>query len=125
MGGAAGNSPPAAKWSEIYAMLFPMPTNPRCNACHAMPANDVANGNLFVGADKDSAYMALVGKASMSSRCMSKVLVVPFKPDESLMLEKLSENPPCGSRMPLGGTPFTEAQLEMVRGWIAAGAKND
>ena len=123
--GTAGSGAPAAKWSEIYPMLFPMATNPRCNACHAMPANDIANGNLFVGPDQDSAYAALVNKKSTSTRCMSKMLVVPKKPDESLMLQKLSPNPPCGSRMPIGGTPFTDTQLEMIRSWIAGGAKND
>jgi len=27
--------------------------------------------------------------------------------------------------MPNGGTPLTDAQMEMVRSWIAAGAKDD
>ena len=56
---------------------------------------------------------------------MQKTIVEPGKPDESLMLQKLSPNPPCGNRMPVGGNPFTDAQLEMIRSWIAAGAKND
>jgi hypothetical protein len=123
--GAAGNSAPAAKWSEIYPMIFPMSTNPRCDACHGMPPNDVANGNLFMGKDSDTAYAALVGQKSKSSRCMQRTIVDPGKPDDSLMLLKLSPNPPCGSRMPIGGTPFTDTQLEMIRSWIAGGAKKD
>lgn len=136
-GGAAGSlgvtagvaavaaAPPAASWSQIYEMMYPMETNARCNACHANPANDVGNGNLHMGPDKETAYQALVGKTSGSSRCMQRPLVVPMQPEMSLLLIKLSPNPPCGSRMPVGGTPFTEAQLAMIRGWIAAGAKND
>jgi hypothetical protein len=126
--GAAGASAPVAaatSFSEIYDMLFPMPTNARCNACHALPANDVSNGNLQMGADKASAYAALVGKTSMSTRCMSKPLVVAGQPDMSLLLQKLSPTVSCGSRMPLGGNTLSDLQLEMIRSWITAGAKDD
>jgi hypothetical protein len=123
--GSGASAPAATSFSEIYAMLFPMPTNARCDACHALPANDVSNGNLMMGADKASAYAALVGKTSMSSRCMSRPLVVAGQPEMSLMLLKLSENPPCGSRMPLGGSVLSSEQLDKIRGWIAAGAKDD
>lgn len=124
-GGAAGNAAPAAKFSEIYAMMFPMATNARCDACHSMPANDIANGNLEMGKTQMSAYTALVGQSSRSSRCMGKTLVMPGQPEMSLLYQKVSAAPPCGSRMPLGGTAFSEAQLEMIRSWIAAGAAND
>jgi hypothetical protein len=123
--GAAASSDPATTWSEIFDMMFPMATNARCIACHANPANDVGNGNLHMGSDKDSAYAALVGPSSSSSRCMQRPLVVPGQPEMSLLFIKVSESPPCGSRMPIGGTPFNAAQLEMIRSWIAAGAKND
>jgi hypothetical protein len=106
-------------------MMFPMETNARCNACHANPPNDVGNGNLHMGPEKATAYAALVGKSSTSSRCMNKPLVVPSQPDMSLLVQKLSASPPCGARMPLGGNAFTDTQLEMVRSWIAAGAKDD
>ena len=123
--GMAATAQPSASWSQIYQMMYPMETNARCNACHANPANDVGNGNLHMGPDKETAYLALVGKTSGSTRCMQRPLVVPMYPEMSLLLIKLSPNPPCGSRMPVGGTPFTAAQLEMIRSWIAAGARND
>ena len=123
---AAGSSAaPAATFTQIYAMMFPMATNARCDACHSMPANDIANGNLEMGKTKDSAYAALFNKSSTSSRCMAKPLVVPYQPEMSLLFQKLSPTPPCGSRMPLGGAAFDEAQIEMIRSWIAAGAPND
>lgn len=125
-GGAAGApSDPPATFTEVYAMLFPMTTNARCVACHSMPANDIANGNLQMGSDKASAYAALVGRMSTSSRCMNRALVVPKQPDMSLVVQKLSATPPCGNRMPIGGNALTDAQLSVVRGWIAAGAKDD
>jgi hypothetical protein len=123
--GAAGQAAPAATFSAVYAMMFPMETNARCNACHANPANDVGNGKLQMGMDKASAYKALVGVASASSRCMNKILVAPGQPDSSLFYLKLTATPPCGVRMPNGGNAFTSDQLEMVRSWIAAGAHDD
>ena len=120
----ATNTTPAT-FTDIYAMLFPTSTNARCNFCHSMPANEVGNGKLMMGADKATAYAALVGKKSTSKACQDRPLVVAGQPDASLFLQKLSENPACGSRMPLGGDLLTEAQREMVRGWIAAGAKDD
>jgi hypothetical protein len=124
-GGAAGQAAPGASFSAVYAMMFPMETNARCNACHANPANDVSNGKLSMGMDKATAYAAIVGKASASSHCMNQMLVVPGKPEASLFYLKLTATPPCGVRMPNGGNPFTEAQLEMVRSWISAGAHDD
>ncbi|HVW24934.1 MAG TPA: hypothetical protein VHC69_06160 [Polyangiaceae bacterium] len=121
----APSTSPAATFSQIYAMAFPSMTAPRCEFCHSMPPSDVGNGKLHLGTDQQTAYAALVGQTSMSARCGGHPLVVPNQPEMSLLYLKLSPNPPCGSRMPLGGTPFTDAQLEMVRSWIAAGAPND
>ena len=123
--GSAGSAAPAATFTQIFDMMYPMSTNARCTACHSQPPNDVFNGNLSMGMDKASAYMALVGKQSTSSRCGRMTYVVPGNPDMSLLYLKLTSTPPCGVRMPNGGDMFSAAQLEMVRGWIAAGAKND
>jgi hypothetical protein len=114
-----------AKFSEIYPLLFPSETNPRCDSCHAMPASEVSNGKLHMGMDKATAYAALVGKTSSGRQCAGKPLVVPGQPDMSLFLQKLKATPPCGSRMPIGGAALSDTQLEAVRSWIAAGAKND
>jgi mono/diheme cytochrome c family protein len=118
-------APPAATFTEIYAVLYPTDTNARCNFCHGLAANDVSNGNLAMGTDKAAAYAALVGKSSASRACKGSLLVVAGHPESSFFLEKLSENPKCGSRMPLGGDLLTDEQREKVRGWIAAGAKDD
>jgi len=106
-------------------MLYPTTTNARCNFCHGLPANDRSNGNLSMGTDRASAYAALMGKVAAGSACKGRPLVIAGQPETSLLVEKLSENPVCGSRMPLGGNLLTDVQREMVRGWIAAGAKDD
>ena len=120
-----GDDSPPGTFTEIFETLFPPTTNARCNFCHSMPASDISNGNLSTGTAQDTAYAALVGTTSSSSRCAGKQFVVPFHPEQSLLLEKLQDEPSCGDRMPLGGMALSETELEVVRSWIAAGAKND
>ncbi|MCA9685866.1 MAG: hypothetical protein KC457_27060 [Myxococcales bacterium] len=122
--GPADGGPPGT-FTEIYDTFFPSTTAARCDFCHSMPASDISNGNLSTGMDQDSAYAALVGPTSTSSRCAGKPLVVPGHPEQSLLLDKLADKPTCGDRMPLGGAAFTADEIELVRSWIAAGAKND
>jgi len=125
---STSNDPPAAaKFSDIYAQIFPAMTPAKCNFCHSQPASQVSNGKLHTGAEGDieSAYAALVGQTSSSKDCSGKALVVPGKPEESLFYTKLTASPPCGARMPFGGGALPDTQIEMVRSWIAAGAKDD
>lgn len=115
---------PTGTFSAIYPLIFPVTTRAQCNFCHSLPPNDKSNGKLSMGEDKATAYAALMGKTSTSSKCRGKQYIVPGNPDASLFLQKLA-SPPCGGHMPLGGDPLPDDQLEMVRTWIAAGAKDD
>jgi hypothetical protein len=51
-------------------------------------------------------------------------LVVPGNPDMSLLYRKLTDMPPCGSRMPPTGA-LTAAEIGRFRTWIANGALDD
>ncbi len=52
--------------------------------------------------------------------------VIPGKPDSSLLLKKLSANPPFGDRMPLRARrPLPADTIELFRKWILQGAKNN
>jgi hypothetical protein len=120
-----GSGDPPGTFSEVYDLYFPPTTNARCNFCHSMPASDISNGNLSTGTDQESTYAALVGPTSTSSKCSGKAFVVPFQPDQSLLVDKLGDTPVCGDRMPLGGMALDHAQLDLVVSWIEAGAQND
>lgn len=52
--------------------------------------------------------------------------VKPFFPDSSYLVYKLLGTQGSvgggGGRMPLGGTPLTDAEIDIVRAWITAGA---
>jgi len=53
-------------------------------------------------------------------------IIVPGKPCESILAQKLGLAPPYGARMPYNGPPyFTTAELTLVRDWIAEGAADN
>jgi len=53
-------------------------------------------------------------------------IIVPGKPCESVLFQKLGLAPPFGARMPYNGPPFySAAELGLVRDWIAEGAANN
>jgi hypothetical protein len=53
-------------------------------------------------------------------------VIVPGKPCESVLVQKLGLAPPFGARMPYNGPPyFSATELTLVRDWIAEGALNN
>jgi polyvinyl alcohol dehydrogenase (cytochrome) len=90
------------------------------------PACHTANvGGLQFGSP-DELYAALIDEPATGPSCNggNHVRVVPGDPDASLLYSKLLDAPPCGARMPIVGSLKPE-QIELVRLWIAAGAKKD
>lgn len=86
------------------------------------------------------AYMNLVGVPAAGEKCgtSGKMRVVPGDPDNSLLFEKMSHDPPsCGDLMPIGAkiepncistvssVCNTQAELQLVHDWIAMGAMNN
>ncbi len=124
--GGTSTTASAAKFSDVYVALFPVATKAKCDFCHSQPASEISNGNLHLGAvgDREAVYAALVGKAAVSKAC-SGALVVPGDAEGSLFYSKITASPTCGERMPLGGGALPAEQIEMIRSWIAAGAKDD
>lgn len=73
-------------------------------------------------------YEALVNvKASRDVCSPSRTLVVPGKPDDSYLLNKLTGNGMCpgGKLMPSPDAPLAADQIQVITDWICAGAKND
>ena len=50
-------------------------------------------------------------------------IVVPGDPCASVLIQKVGEAPPFGSRMPQFGPYLSDDQREMLHDWIAEGAK--
>ncbi len=89
--------------------------------CHSAEAR---SGGLVLEAG--AAYDALVGAEPTlaTARAAGWKRVTPFAPDESFLLIKLTQPTSAmyGARMPLVGTPLSDAQIDTVRAWIETGA---
>jgi hypothetical protein len=93
-----------------------------CVNCHTDQGRTPAGGLLLV---EGRSYQALINVPSRVKA--GAVLVVPDNPDASYLVHKLEgRSDITGLRMPRGSGPFlTTGQMDIVRRWIALGAKND
>ncbi len=76
-----------------------------CTGCHG------GNGGLVVGT-----------RAQLLSGGDHGPAVVPGNSGGSLLVQKLSLNPPFGSRMPLGGPYLPDSSVRVIAEWIDQGA---
>ena len=74
-----------------------------------------------------TAYGNLVGVPAAGPSCgvSGELRVVAGSASTSLLYEKVAGTQPCGSRMPLGGSPLSAANIQLFEGWINAGAANN
>ena len=79
-----------------------------CIGCHG------GTNNLFVDSVAGLLQGGLNGPA-----------VVPGDADASLIIRKMSPNPPFGDRMPFGGSPVPQNQINVIRTWINEGAEDN
>jgi hypothetical protein len=80
--------------------------------------------NLGLSLLRGQSYGSLVDVTSAELAPMKRVL--PGQPDRSYIVLKLEGDPRIvAERMPYGGPYLSPAEIQMVRDWIAAGAKND
>ncbi|HEY5952526.1 MAG TPA: hypothetical protein VIV40_43805 [Kofleriaceae bacterium] len=112
--GLCGDSDPTTQVS--FAMsIRPLTTRSPggCNPCHT--------GNTTSGFNLGSYESLRRGGQNSGTR-----LIVPGKPCDSVIVQKLGLAPPFGARMPFNGPPyFSAAELTLVRDWIAEGALNN
>ena len=83
--------------------------------CHTEP-NGL--GRLLGGLDLDSAEAILAGSLTAGDR-----VVVPGNPCASVLIQKLRDDPPFGSRMPRGGPPLESRFKTLLMDWIIEGAQ--
>ena len=103
--------------SQIQTQIF----DPGCTSCHTDVGRTPSSGlNVKAG----SAFGALVNVPSVGKT--GAIRVIPGNPNGSYLIQKLEGDAGIvGLRMPRTGPPFlTEAQVKMIRDWIAAGAPN-
>lgn len=88
----------------------------RCagSVCHSAGEQRAAGLDLV----SDGVAGRIANVASTSSGCGGNLLAVPGDPGASLMVQKIGESPPCGSRMPLAQEPLSDEEIDCVSGWI-------
>lgn len=88
-----------------------------CHQCHT-PTAPTPLGFEVGGLDLTDAPSTLAGGVVSGSN-----IVVPGRPCESILLQKVGAAAPFGGRMPLNGPPFlNDAERQLIHDWIAEGA---
>lgn len=104
-------SPADDVFSRIQDTIF----TPICTVCHAG-----ASAPQGLRLDAGNSFAMLVGVPSVQAP--SVLRVAPGNADASYLVQKIEGRAAVGGRMPLGGPPLPQASIDLVRGWIAAGA---
>ena len=123
----AGAAAPSvsATFTAVLAVLADSKNN--CGTCHKSAM--IGGGLMFDPTDKAATYTALVGPKSAGmygSTCGGKTYVVPGKPEDSLLYDKVSKAMPvCGLRMPASGIILDDPEIATIKAWIMAGAPNN
>ncbi len=115
--------PPAPTFTAVYGDII----SPICVQCHNPSGIGVSEGHLDMSS-KAAAFSNLVNVGAMGIACGGMgTRVIPNNAADSILYKKIDpdQGSPCGSKMPLGLTPLTEAQADEIENWINAGALND
>ncbi|MGZ3456943.1 MAG: PKD domain-containing protein [Archangium sp.] len=96
----------------------------QCTSCHL----SAGRGGLDLTSGHSYASLVNVNGAGEACGASGIKRVVPGQPDNSLLVQKISPNPPCGSRMPQSNPAYFDdhpGELTRIRSWILAGAPNN
>lgn len=96
--------PPPVSYSQQIAPLLAL----RCYSCHG-----------------DSGGLSLRTHAALLLGGNLGKVVLPGNPDGSLLVHFIEGRRGTAHRMPLEGRPLSRDQIQMIRRWIAQGAKAD
>jgi Protein of unknown function (DUF1592)/Protein of unknown function (DUF1588)/Protein of unknown function (DUF1595)/Protein of unknown function (DUF1585)/Protein of unknown function (DUF1587) len=113
-------TPVGVTFQQLQDEIF----SPRCATqyCHSATAK---SGNLVL--ESGQAHDNLVGIQPnlAAARNAGFLRVDPTSPDNSFLIFKLTQPTSAmfGSRMPLVGSPLSEAEIDAIREWILAGAQ--
>jgi hypothetical protein len=117
-GGADGGAPlpnSEGTWANLELAIS------GCVFCHPGELAVAKNSDF---SDPTKLHEVLLGMTThVPAGCAYKTLVVPGKPEESLIYQKLQDKVPanCGSKMPMG-KPSDPWVTAVIKNWIMAGA---
>ncbi len=115
-GESGGGQPPVVSEANAFRTIQDTIFTPICSVCHAG-----ASAPLGLRLDSANAYAAIVNVPSVQVSSLRRIN--PGDPTNSYLLQKVEGRAAVGSRMPLGGGALPQASIDLLRNWIAAGAK--
>lgn len=98
--------PVIADFKYIYENIF----EPKCLRCH--------------GGEREEAFLDISDYNGLFNHIFHSNLLVPGDPEGSVLFQVLIEENPR-LRMPAGGDPLTEAEVELIREWILNNAPEE
>jgi hypothetical protein len=104
-------APGAGEFQQIQDTIF----TPICTNCHAG-----ASAPAGLRLDAGNSYAMLVNVASAEQSALMRV--EPGDAENSYLVQKIEGRAAVGARMPLGGPPLSQENIDLVRSWIAGGA---
>jgi mono/diheme cytochrome c family protein len=121
LAGCNGPAAPAPEDATFALVSQRVLSNCTTRSCHGAEGR---RGDLVLTPDMAYAALVNVPAANTGAKAKGKQRVVPGRPDDSFLLQKLTgPGPDEGARMPLTGDALPPEDLALVRAWIAAGAK--
>lgn len=110
-GGAGGEEPPPGDVCDGFAVL-----QEGCSgtACHSEP-----NAPLGNFAYTEEAALEFIGRAGAVSCAGQGTIIDPDNPADSLLIQKMSGDAPCGTTMPPAGA-LPQEDIDCVEEWIGS-----
>jgi len=77
------------------------------------------------GCHPPSGGLSVASVSALTTGGLHGPAVVEYNSSASNLVLKLLPSPPFGDRMPRGGTPLSDATVQVIRDWIDEGAKDN
>ena len=107
---------PTATFTRVQNEIF----TPTCAVVGCHGAIGTQQGLLLA---QGSAYQSIVDVPSTEMPALRRIR--PGDPANSYLFRKVTGAGITGDRMPLGGPPLSDANIDLIRSWIERGAPND
>jgi hypothetical protein len=120
---ASGSVPSGADPAKTAAAAFKKDVQPIFTKNCAHPSCHGAAQSAGMQLSPGLAYENIVNVHS--SEVPALMRIKPGEPDSSYLVMKIEGKQEVGAQMPLTGGPLPNKDIQTIRSWVEAGAKND
>ncbi|APR79270.1 Hypothetical protein A7982_04617 [Minicystis rosea] len=118
LAGCPGSLENPERFAEQFGTCPDVPTllNTACGTANCHGASNPSSGLDLASSD-------IAGRLAGKEATNGGLLLDFDAPEKSVLYTKVTDLPPFGSRMPLGGTPFDDTEVSCILSWIETSAK--